>query len=94
MTTHVVVQLTITDLEAMGEYRKVAAGAVAKHGGKIIAAGPGEVLADGGGTGACVVLTFPDDASARLWVSDPELAPIHALRDKGAKSTIVIVPTL
>lgn len=94
MTTHVVVQLTIINPDALGEYRAVAAGAVAKHGGKVIAAGPGEVLADGGGTSTCVVLTFPDDASARLWVSDPELAPIHALRDKGARSTIVIVPTL
>jgi uncharacterized protein (DUF1330 family) len=94
MTTHVVVQLTITDLEAFGEYRAVAGGAVAKHGGTVIAAGPGEVLADGGGTSLCVIITFPSDDDARGWINDPELADIHAMRDRGAKSTIVIVPTV
>ncbi|MGJ8534075.1 MAG: hypothetical protein ACSHYC_17960 [Alphaproteobacteria bacterium] len=36
-------------------------------------------------------MKFPDSDSALAWLNDPELANVHALRNKDSKSTIVLL---
>ena len=92
MPAYVTVQLEITDTETFAAYRKVGGPAVAKHGGRPLSAGKASLLYDAGvGTMPSVLLEFPDKAAARAWMDDPDLADVHALRNKGAKASITLL---
>ena len=92
MPAYVTVQLEVIDAETFGEYRKVGGPAVAKHGGKPLSAGNASLLYDAGiGTMPSVLLEFPDADAAQAWINDPELADVHALRNKGGKATITLL---
>ena len=39
------------------------------------------------------LLAFPSKDAAEAWRGDPDLEPVHALRNKAGESTIVVVPT-
>lgn len=93
MPHYVVVQLAPKDETALSEYFKHGGAAVKKHGGTPIAGGAANtVLEDnGGGIPAKVLLEFPDADAARAWINDPELADVHALRRKGAHTTITLL---
>ena len=93
MTAYVTVQISMKDPDAFDAYRKVAGPALGKHGAKPISAGQAEVLHDGGiGTAPSVLLEFVDAEAARAWMSDPELADVHAQRNKGADVTLTLLP--
>ena len=94
MPCYVVVQLVPTDEARLAEYRTHAVAAVAKHGGRPFAGGPGTEVLEDTGAGATMVLVaeFPAAENARAWISDPDLAEIHALRRAGAKTTIMSLP--
>lgn len=96
MPSYAVVQLIETDADTLATYRQVAGTALEKHGGAPLAGGPGsDVLEDfGAGSTANVIITFPNADAARAWINDPELADIHALRRKGAKTTITLLPEM
>ena len=85
MTQTVIFQMKVTAPEKLAEYRAVAAPALAKHGGAVSLANPAPDALDPNGAqaapGMLAVLTFPDRAAAEAWMQDPELAPIHALRN-------------
>ena len=90
---YVTVQLQITDSEVFDRYREKAGAALAKYGARPISAGRAEVLYDGGvGQSPTVLLEFPDADAARAWISDPELAETHALRNGGANVTLTLLP--
>ena len=95
MPAYVTVQLKITDAAAFDQYREVAMPALAKHGAKPLSSGKAEVLydADVGQTPA-VLLEFPNADAARAWINDPEIADVHALRNKGAAATITLLPLI
>lgn len=90
--THAFVHLRITDPAALAAYREKAAAALARHGGSVLQAGPVRVLE---GTlpapDAGAVLHFPTPEAARAWIADPDLAEVHALRNKGADSTVFLL---
>ncbi len=96
MPSYAVIQLIETDTEALAEYRAVAGAALKKHGGAPLAGGPGsEVLEDfGAGSTANVIVTFPDAEAARAWINDVDLADVHAMRRKGARTTITLLPPM
>lgn len=96
MTHYAVVQIITTNAHALTEYRAHAADAVRKHGGRPFAGGPGsEVLEDfGAGATTNVIAAFPSAEAAHDWMNDPDLSEIHALRRKGAKTTITLLPEL
>ncbi|MEM7177828.1 MAG: DUF1330 domain-containing protein [Pseudomonadota bacterium] len=92
MTAYVTVQLEITDQEVFGEYRQHAVAALAKHGGRPVKLAGSETLHDAGiGPSPSVLLAFPDAASVRAWIHDPDLAEVHALRNRGARATITLL---
>ncbi len=94
MSVQAFVILNVTDPQTLGAYKEKAAAALAKHGGKVIAADPKpQVLESPNETPDSVaLLSFPTADSAKAWREDPELAEVHALRNKGAKSTIIMLP--
>ncbi len=94
MTTYLYASLTIEDPEAVAAYRAVAKDALAKHGGSLVAAGGAPERLEGKPPPAQAValIAFPSPDAARAWHGDPDLAEVHALRNRAGSSTIVIVP--
>jgi len=91
MPVHVVAVAEVKDPETMGQYSQKAGAALAKHGGRIVSvAAPDAALEDTGAASAArfVLIEFPSAEDANGWISDPELEPIHKLRQGGAKTTI------
>lgn len=76
------VKLTVTNSDALAQYRDVAAAALAKHGGKAEIAAKECTILDGTPDvpNVAALLTFPDKASAVAWAEDPDLADVHELR--------------
>lgn len=95
MAHYLSVILVVKDQETLAEYFKVGAAAVAKHGGKAFAGGPEtKVLQQASEPTKGVILEFPAAQNAEDWLSDPELADVHALRDAGADVTILSLPPM
>ena len=86
---------SLKNAEKMGEDRKVAADALAKHGGRIVVppTRPERIEGDAEAPQAIVLLSFPTAAAARAWRDDPDLADIHALRHAGADISFFLIET-
>ncbi|MEM5583819.1 MULTISPECIES: DUF1330 domain-containing protein [unclassified Roseibium] len=86
--------ITVTDKETLLAYREKAAEALAKHGGSVVAADPEPLVLEAAfeTPNVAALLSFPDADAAKAWRADPDLADIHALRNTGGKSTIVVLP--
>lgn len=78
------------DEAAFAEYRKSAAGAIAKHGGALVAPPSKPVVLDGAGEipAFITLLSFPTKEAAQAWRDDPELIDLHSQRNAGIEATI------
>ena len=94
MPVQALAMITVTDKDALGVYREKAADALAKHGGSVVAADPEPLVLESAGETPDIiaVLSFPTADAAKAWRQDAELSDVHALRNKGGKSTIVVLP--
>lgn len=86
--------ITVTDKDTLGRYREKAADALAKHNGSVIAADPAPIVLEAASDtpNIAALLSFPDVEAAQAWINDSDLADVHALRNGGGKSTIVVLP--
>ena len=86
-------KLTITDPDALAEYREVAGAALAKHGGQVEDTTREFTVLDGTPDMPNVValLSFPDKNAALAWANDPELKDVHALRRSAGGSDILLL---
>ena len=95
MAHYLSVLLVVKDPDALAEYFKVGAAAVAKHKGRAFAGGPEtKILQEANARSKGVILEFPSAQHAEKWLSDPELSEVHGLRDKGADVTILSLPLM
>ncbi len=87
------VKLTVTNPDALAQYRDVAAAALAKHGGTAEIAAKECTILDGTPEmpDVAALLSFPDRASAVAWAEDPELAEVHELRRAIGGSDILLL---
>ena len=94
MPVQAIAMITVTDKDTLGSYREKAADALAKHGGSVVAADPEPVVLEAAidTPDITALLSFPTVEAAKAWREDPDLADIHALRNTGGKSTIVVLP--
>ena len=73
---------SLKDEATFGEYRKVAAEALAKHRVNIVFPPSQTATIDGDDSPkAIVLLSFPTKAAAQAWRDDPELQDVHAMRN-------------
>jgi uncharacterized protein (DUF1330 family) len=92
MTAYVIVDVDVTEPDGYGEYKKLAAAAVALYGGVYIArGGKTESLEGGWESQRLVILKFPSIEQAKTWLNSPEYAPARELRHKYAKSKMIVV---
>lgn len=86
-------KLTVTNPDAMAQYREVAGAALAKHGGKVESASGAFTVLDGAPDipNVAALLSFPNKESAVAWSTDPDLADVHALRRSAGGSDILLL---
>lgn len=94
MSVFVIAQLDVADPAAYEEYRRKAPATIAQHGGRYVARTPTPVVLEGQGINRVAVLEFPTEAHARRWYDSPEYRAILPLRQRHARGTLVLVPSL
>ncbi len=85
--------LTVTNPDALTNYRDVAGSALAKHGGKVESATSEFTVLDGSPEtpDVAALLSFPNKEAALAWANDPQLADVHVLRRSAGGSNILLL---
>ena len=92
MTAYVIAEVEVTDPATYEEYRKLVPPTLAKYGGKFLVRGGAVESKEGGWEPKrLVVLEFASMEQARQWYHSPEYAPALALRQKAARSRLLLV---
>jgi uncharacterized protein (DUF1330 family) len=92
MPAYVVVQIVVEDPVVYAQYRAMAPPSIAAYGGRyLVRGGASETLEGSWHPRRLVVLEFPTLERARAWWSSPEYAPAKALRQRSARSEMLLV---
>ena len=92
MSAYVVVDVEVTDPAAFDEYRQQVPATIARYGGRyIVRGGQTQTLEGHWDPKRVVILEFPDRAAARAWWSSQEYAGAKALRQRCARTQLIIV---
>ena len=92
MVAYVINDMEVTDPQLLDEYKKLSPATVLQYGGRFLArGGQTEVLEGGWSPKRLVILEFPSLAQAKAWANSAEYAPAKRVRQKAAKSNIVVV---
>ncbi|WP_169545517.1 DUF1330 domain-containing protein [Sneathiella aquimaris] len=96
MSVQFIALISVKHPDKMNEYKKVSSDALAKHQGKVLGGlpAPEALEATGEIPDVIAILEFPSIDHARAWRQDPDLAPVHALRNGAGSSTILALPAL
>ncbi len=92
MPAYVIVQVDVTDPATFETYRAQVPATLAPYGGEyVVRGGTMEVLEGAWPFPRCVVLKFPDMATAKAWHASPEYAGPLKLRQAAARSNMIVV---
>ncbi|TFY98561.1 DUF1330 domain-containing protein [Ramlibacter rhizophilus] len=92
MPAYVINDMEVLDPALLDEYKKLSPPTVAQYGGRFLARGGRTEVLEGSWTPRrLVILEFPSIEQARAWAESPEYAPAKALRQRAARSNIVVV---
>lgn len=96
MTAYVLLEIEVTDLGALADYRDIARQAVAEFGGDYLAinAGPESFEGSWDGTKRFTLLTFGSMEKARAWYTSDSYAPGIAIAKKAMIRRIALLPGL
>lgn len=92
MTAYIIVQVEIKDPERYGDYRKMVPPTLEKFGGRfIVRGGKVENLEGGWEPSRLVVIEFDSVEQARAWWSSDDYAPAKQLRQRTARTEMILV---
>ena len=92
MPAYVIAQLTSTDPQGVEEYRKKVPATIAKYGGKYVVRGGNlETLEGDWAPQRLVVIEFASAERAKEWWACEEYREAKALRQRTAKTSLIIV---
>lgn len=92
MKGYVIAEVEVTDPALFEQYRQGVPGTIAAHGGRYLVRGGAVTPAEGGwNPKRLIVLEFPSVAAARAWHDSAAYAPLKAMRERSARSRIIIV---
>ena len=94
MTVQAIAFIYVKDMETLKKYKEKAGDALARHGGRVVSAGPVPCVLEAtiDVPDVMALLEFPSIEKAQAWRNDPALGDVHALRNKGGESTILLIP--
>lgn len=92
MPGYIIANIEVHDATVYEEYKAKVPALIRKHGGEYLVRGGHCITAEGNWKPKrLVILRFPDMAAARAFYDDPEYQPVKALRERAAKSDLVLV---
>jgi len=92
MAAYIIVQINVTDPEPYETYKTQVPPTLEKYGGEfVVRGGAQEVLEGEWPWPRCVVLRFPDAASAKAWHESEEYADPKALRQSASEGNMLLV---
>lgn len=92
MAAYIIVDLTVTDLPAMEEYRKQVPATVAKYGGRFLVRGGAHQTVEGDWKpNRVVVLEFPSMEQAKRWYDSEEYRAPKAMRLRAGRANLIMV---
>lgn len=92
MKAYLVLDLTIHDIAAFGEYIAGVPAFIQKHGGRYIVQGAEPTPLEGGwAPERMVILEFPSRANAEAFLSDPDFQDLLEVRHRTTTSRLVLV---
>lgn len=92
MPAYIINDMDVLDPALLEEYKKLTPATVAQFGGRFLARGGAlSVLEGAWQPKRLVILEFPDKAAAEAWASSAEYAPAKAMRQRAARSNVVVV---
>jgi uncharacterized protein (DUF1330 family) len=92
MAAYFVVDLDVTDTAGLEEYRRVVPAVLAKYGGRYLARGGAfEVLEGQWSPKRLTLIEFPSSARAKEFYNSKDYQAIIGLRQKAAKTNLVLV---
>ena len=92
MSAYVIVQVEVTNQAGYDEYKKMVPASLAAYGGKFaVRGGACETLEGSWLPNRIVVLEFASVAKARLWWASDEYRAAKALRQRTAKTEMILV---
>jgi uncharacterized protein (DUF1330 family) len=95
MAVYMIVDVDVKDLSAYEQYKTEVPALTRKHGGEyLVRGGNFQILEGGWRPSRLVLLRFPDKQSVEAFYSDPEYQPLKELRQRIAKTDMVIVEGL
>jgi uncharacterized protein (DUF1330 family) len=95
MPAFVVVDITVEDAAMYDEYKRLVPPSIAQYGGRYIARGGATTVLEGDWRPTrLVIVEFPSVEQARAWWGSPEYAAAKALRQRCARTDLVVVEGL
>ena len=92
MSAYIVVQVEVTEPAGYDEYKKMVPSSLAAYGGKfVVRGGACETLEGSWQPKRLVVLEFPSVAKAKQWWESSEYRDAKALRQRTAKTEMIVV---
>ena len=92
MAAYIVVQVEVQDQATYGEYVKLVPASLAAYGGRfVVRGGKTETLEGSWNPPRFVMLEFESVEQAKKWWASPEYAPAKAMRQKSAKTEMLVV---
>lgn len=92
MPAYLIVQVEVTDAAGYEDYKKMVPPSLKAYGGKFVVRGGAiETLEGTWQPKRLVIIEFPDTATAKRWWSSPEYREAKALRQRTAKTEMIVV---
>ncbi len=92
MPAYVINDMEITDPALFEQYKTLSPATVAQFGGRfLVRGGQTETLEGNWAPKRLVILEFPSVEQARAWIESPEYAAARQLRQRAARSNVIVV---
>jgi uncharacterized protein (DUF1330 family) len=92
MAAYILAQIEVTDPEQFEAYRRQVPDTLQPYGGRYIIRGAqSETLEGDWQPKRLVVLEFPDQARAKAWWASQEYAPVKSVRQRSAKTALIVI---
>lgn len=92
MPGYIVVQVEVQDQATYSEYTKLVGPSLAQYGGRfVVRGGKTEILEGSWSPKRLVVLEFDSVEQAKKWWNSLEYAPAKAMRQRSAKTEMIVV---
>lgn len=92
MAAYLIAQIEVTDPAEFEEYRRIVPATIAAYGGRyLVRGGEHETLEGTWQPKRMVVLEFPSRAQAKAWWCSQEYSPAKAIRERAARTELIVI---